>query len=66
MIEVVMILRVHALYNRSKLILSFLLVIYIVELVIVFVTRALYSDSKYVMGAYQTNLLLHGTHYKST
>ncbi|KAF8415056.1 hypothetical protein L210DRAFT_3588165 [Boletus edulis BED1] len=42
-----MILRVYAMYNRSKIILSVLLVMYLTEVVILFVGGGFYSDPNY-------------------
>ncbi|KAF8452880.1 hypothetical protein L210DRAFT_3639323 [Boletus edulis BED1] len=46
--DMVMILRVYALYNRSRIILGGLLVLYVVEVVILVVSASIYSDPKYV------------------
>lgn len=52
MIQVVMILRVYAMYNRSRIILGVLLVMYIAELVMLFVSSSIYSDPNYVIGTH--------------
>ncbi|KAN0094441.1 hypothetical protein V8E55_002728 [Tylopilus felleus] len=47
--DMVMILRVYAMYNRSRIILGVLLVMYIAELVMLFVSSSIYSDPNYVI-----------------
>ncbi|KAF8558535.1 hypothetical protein OG21DRAFT_1481242 [Imleria badia] len=47
MIEVVMILRVYAMYNRSRVILGVLLPMYITQVVILIAGCGVYSDSDY-------------------
>jgi len=49
--DMVMILRVYAIYNRSKIILGFLLVLYFTEFVIVIVSASIYSDPTYVIAS---------------
>jgi hypothetical protein len=44
MIGVAMILRVYAMYNRSRIILGVLLAMYITEVIILFVSSSIYSD----------------------
>ena len=53
MIGVMMILRVYAMYNRSRTILGVLLVIYTIQAIIFVVTCSIYSDSNYVTGTYE-------------
>ena len=48
-----MILRVYAMYNRSRIILGVLLVIYIAQVVIFVVTCSIYSDPNYATGTYR-------------
>ena len=57
MISVVMILRVYAMYNRSRIILGILLVMYITEAVMLLVTSSIYSDPKYATSTYPTELI---------
>ena len=57
-IGVVMVLRVYAMYNRSRIILVPLLVLYITEVVILFVSSSIYSDPNYVAGTFHTTLTL--------
>ncbi|KAF8452766.1 hypothetical protein L210DRAFT_3499625 [Boletus edulis BED1] len=45
--DMAMILRVYAIYDRSRIILGALLVMYIAQLVIFFIGASIYSDSKY-------------------
>jgi len=45
--ELVMTLRVYAIYNRSRIVLGGLLVMYIAEVVILIVSISIYSDPKY-------------------
>ena len=54
MIEVVMIVRVYAMYNRSRIILGFLLMIYVTQVVILIVGSSIYSNPNYSTGTYQT------------
>ena len=56
MIGVVMILRVYAMYNRSRIILGVLLVIYTTQVIILVVTCSIYSDPMYATGMYRTKL----------
>ncbi|KAF8452775.1 hypothetical protein L210DRAFT_3755764 [Boletus edulis BED1] len=46
--DMMMILRVYAMYNRSRIILGILLVMYITEVVFLFVSSSIYSDPTYV------------------
>ncbi|KAF8558532.1 hypothetical protein OG21DRAFT_1481241 [Imleria badia] len=46
--SLVMILRVYAIYNRSRIILGVLLVMYIPEVVMIIVSSGIYSDPNYV------------------
>ncbi|KAF8558536.1 hypothetical protein OG21DRAFT_1068460 [Imleria badia] len=48
--DMVMILRVYAMYNQSRIILALLLVIYMAEVVILIVSSSIYSDSNYGTG----------------
>ena len=59
MIAVAMILRVYAMYNRSRIILGVLLVMYTTEIVILFVSSSIYSDPNYATGAYQISRPIH-------
>ena len=52
MISVVMLLRVWAMYNRSRLILGTLLVLFSLETIWDIITAALYSDPKNMLGGY--------------
>ncbi|KAF8442136.1 hypothetical protein L210DRAFT_3644296 [Boletus edulis BED1] len=49
--DMVMVLRVYALWNRSKIILGVLLVIYTSEVVILLVSASIYSDPKYAIAS---------------
>ena len=51
-IGVVMILRVYAMYSRSRVILGVLLVLYFTEVVIFLIGGSIYSDAKFVTGGY--------------
>jgi len=44
----VMILRVYAIYNQSRVVLGVLLVIYITEVVLLFISAVTYSDPSYL------------------
>ena len=50
MIEVVMILRVHVLFNRSKFILGVLLLMYATEITIFIVNCSVTTKSSYTQG----------------
>ena len=52
---VVMILRVYAMYSRSRIILGVLLVIYTTEIVLVTTTCSIYSNLDDGTGTYRTN-----------
>ncbi|KAF8126810.1 hypothetical protein EV363DRAFT_1173604 [Boletus edulis] len=45
---VAMILHVYVMYSRSRIILGVLLVLYVAEIVILFIATSIYSDLKYV------------------
>ena len=47
---VVMILRVWAMYNRSRLILGTLLVLFSLEIISIIIAAAIYSDPKNLLG----------------
>ena len=47
-----MLLRVYAMYNRSRIILGVLLVTYLTEVVIFIITYSIYSNPKYGVGTY--------------
>ncbi|KAF8123687.1 hypothetical protein EV363DRAFT_1587224 [Boletus edulis] len=49
--DMVMILRVYAIYNRSKIILGVLLALYFTELVLLIVNASVYSDPTYVIAS---------------
>ncbi|KAF8123688.1 hypothetical protein EV363DRAFT_1228376 [Boletus edulis] len=49
--DMVMILRVYAIYNRSKIILGVLLVLYFAELVLLIVNASVYSDPTYIIAS---------------
>ena len=56
-IAVMMILRVYAMYNRSRIILGVLLVMYVAEVAIFIVTSSIYSDPNYgAASTYGTRL----------
>ena len=61
---VVMILRLYAMYNRSRVILAVLLVLYIAQSVIFFVNNVLYSLPRYIMGTDRMKLLIHAIFYE--
>ena len=60
-IAVVMIMRVYAMWNRSKWILYLLLFIYVPQVVITFVFAGVYGTSKYLTGMSQIFLTCHST-----
>ncbi|KAF8126822.1 hypothetical protein EV363DRAFT_1173633 [Boletus edulis] len=47
--DMIMVLRVYAMYNRSRFILSILLMVYITEVVVLFVGASIYSDPNYAI-----------------
>ncbi|KAF8452720.1 hypothetical protein L210DRAFT_3519493, partial [Boletus edulis BED1] len=49
--DMVMILRVYAIYNRSKIILGVLLALYFTELVLLIVNASIYSDPTYIIAS---------------
>lgn len=53
LIEVAMILRVYAMYNRSGIVFGVLIMLYIAEIVILFVGSSFYSDPTYATGTYR-------------
>lgn len=58
-IEVVMILRVYAMYSCSRIILGALILMYITEIVILIIGCGIYSNSDYVTGTYRPKLTTH-------
>lgn len=50
-----MLLRVYAMYNRSRIILGVLLVTYLTEVVIFIVASSIYSDAEYEAGMCRTS-----------
>ena len=61
---VVMILRLYAMYNRSRIILGVLLVLYIAQSIVFFVINILYSLPRYVIGTDRMRLLIHAIFYE--
>ena len=61
---VVMILRVYAMYNQSRIILVVLLVLYIAQSVVFFVINILYSLPRYVIGTDRMRLLIYAIFYE--
>ena len=57
-ITVVMILRVYAMWNRSKMILCLLLFIYVPQVIVSFVFAGLYNTGTYLSG-----MSIHAAHY---
>lgn len=57
MIGVVMILRVYAMYNQSRILMGILLVIYLTQLVILIVGSGIYSDTNYAKSMYRIKLI---------
>ena len=47
-----MLLCMYAMYNRLRIILGVLLVMYLTEVVIFIITYSIYSDPKYGVGTY--------------
>ena len=61
---VAMILRLYAMYNRSRVILAVLLVLYIVQSVVLFVVSVLRNFPRYAIGADPMKLLIHAMFYE--
>ena len=63
-LAVVMILRLYAIYNRSRVILAILLVPYIAQTIVLFIINVLYSFPRYTIGTDQMRLLIHAVSYE--
>ena len=63
---VVMILRLYAMYNRSRVILVVLLVLYTVQCVVFFIATAMYSFPTYGIGTDRVKPLIHAIFDKTS